>query len=83
MRASGILLPVFSLPSDYGIGCLSKEAFEFIRDFEGVIPGSTKVECGNYLEHDLEGAKRSAEEILSVLEGWNNDMLRYEYHGAV
>ena len=62
---------------------LVKEAFEFIRDFEGVIPGSTKVECGNYLEHDLEGAKRSAEEILSVLEGWNNDMLRYEYHGAV
>ena len=30
MRASGILLPVFSLPSDYGIGCFSKEAFEFI-----------------------------------------------------
>ncbi len=30
MRASGILLPVFSLPSPYGIGCFSKEAFEFI-----------------------------------------------------
>ena len=30
MRASGILMPVFSLPSRYGIGCFSKEAFEFI-----------------------------------------------------
>lgn len=30
MRASGILLPVASLPSKYGIGCFSKEAYEFI-----------------------------------------------------
>ncbi|MFI3209076.1 MAG: 4-alpha-glucanotransferase [Eubacteriales bacterium] len=30
MRTSGILLPITSLPSAYGIGCLSKEAYEFI-----------------------------------------------------
>ena len=29
-RASGILLPVFSLPSKYGIGCFSKEAYQWI-----------------------------------------------------
>lgn len=29
-RASGVLLPVFSLPSKYGIGCFSKEAYKFI-----------------------------------------------------
>ena len=29
-RASGILLPVASLPSKYGIGCFSKEAYDFI-----------------------------------------------------
>lgn len=29
-RASGILLPVTSLSSKYGIGCFSKEAYEFI-----------------------------------------------------
>ena len=28
-RAGGVLLPVFSLPSKYGIGCFSKEAYEF------------------------------------------------------
>ena len=28
-RRSGILLPVFSLPGKYGIGCFSKEAYEF------------------------------------------------------
>ena len=29
-RAAGVLLPVFSLPSPYGIGCFSKEARTFI-----------------------------------------------------
>ena len=29
-RASGVLLPVFSLPSKYGIGCFSKEAYKFV-----------------------------------------------------
>lgn len=30
MRASGILLPVFSLPSPYGIGTMGKAAYEFV-----------------------------------------------------
>ena len=30
MRASGILMPIFSLPSDYGIGTMGKAAYEFI-----------------------------------------------------
>lgn len=30
MRASGVLLPVSSLSSKYGIGCFSKEAYQFI-----------------------------------------------------
>ena len=34
MRASGILLPVTSLPSPYGIGCFSKEAYEFVDQLE-------------------------------------------------
>lgn len=29
-RAGGILLPVFSLPGRYGIGCFSKEAYAFV-----------------------------------------------------
>lgn len=30
MRESGILLPITSLPSAYGIGCFSKEAYDFV-----------------------------------------------------
>ena len=29
-RECGILLPIASLPSEYGIGCFSKEAYEFV-----------------------------------------------------
>ncbi len=30
MRASGVLLPISSLPSKYGIGSFSKSAYEFV-----------------------------------------------------
>ena len=29
-RSAGILLPLSSLPSKYGIGCFSKSAYEFV-----------------------------------------------------
>ena len=29
-RAAGVLLPIFSLPSPHGIGCFSKEAYQFV-----------------------------------------------------
>ena len=32
------------------------------------IPGSRREECGNYLEHDLDGAKAELREYLAVLE---------------
>lgn len=34
MRRSGILMPVSSLPSEYGIGAFSKEAYEFVDFLE-------------------------------------------------
>lgn len=29
-RSAGILLPISSLPSPYGIGCFSQEAYDFV-----------------------------------------------------
>lgn len=46
---------------------LVKDAFAFIADFEGEVPGSSRKECGNYLDHDLGGAKDIAREMLEVL----------------
>ena len=34
MRASGILMGISSIPSKYGIGCFSKEAYEFVDQLE-------------------------------------------------
>ena len=34
MRASGILMGISSIPSKYGIGCFSKEAYDFVDQLE-------------------------------------------------
>lgn len=57
---------------------LVKSCFGFIADFTGEIPGSKRKECGNYLEHDLDGAKAIARDMLSVLENWQTDNLKYK-----
>ena len=57
---------------------LVKEAFAFIADFEGEIPGSKKEECGNYLEHDLKGAKEVAQDMTAVLSDWTEEKTVYE-----
>ena len=57
---------------------LIKSAFLFIADFEGEIPGNSKVECGNYLEHDLAGAKAEAALMVEVLNGWKPSDMKYK-----
>ncbi len=49
-----------------------------IADYEGEIPGNTAVECGNYLEHDLEEAKRQASEFLPIITNYTTDRLKYK-----
>lgn len=43
---------------------LIKEMFEFIKNYEGDIPGASPVECGNYLDLNLEMAKFHAQDFL-------------------
>ena len=45
---------------------------------EGEIPGSKRTECGNYAEHDLNAAKQTARDMLSVLKNWNENDLDYK-----
>lgn len=56
---------------------LVQESFAFIAQFEGKIPGSERIECGNYLEHDLPGAKAEAAAYVRVLEHVTPDTLTY------
>lgn len=57
---------------------LVKESFAFIAAFEGKIPGSERIECGNYLEHDLTGAKEVAADMLTVLSDWTAEKMDYK-----
>ena len=56
---------------------LVRQSFSFISEFEGEIPGAKRQECGNWLEHDLAGARRTAADMLAVLENWNTQKLAY------
>ena len=57
---------------------LVQESMTFAAAFEGEIPGTTKIECGNYLEHDLNGAKALAADMCSVLKNWTENDLIYK-----
>lgn len=59
---------------------LVKDAYSFIASFDGVIPGLSEVECGNYLEHDLEAAKKDVLPLIARLENYTAEMLDYNYH---
>lgn len=56
---------------------LVKKTMEFISKYEGEIPGASRVECGNYLLHDLQGAKQMAASMIPVLENWTEADLVY------
>ena len=54
-----------------------KDGFRFIADYEGDIPGASAVECGNYLDQDLDGAKRVAAEYCKILAPLTADDMNY------
>ena len=52
--------------------------FEFIRDFEGEVPGAAARDCGNYLDMNLPMAKWLADKyIREVLENISDERLIY------
>jgi S-ribosylhomocysteine lyase len=56
---------------------LTQEALEFIENFEGEVPGVSAVECGNYRDHDLEGAKKEAADQKEILKDWSTEKMIY------
>lgn len=57
---------------------LMTETFEFIRDFQGDVPGASARDCGNYLDMNLPMAKYLADRFLKeVLYRITPDRLTY------
>lgn len=57
---------------------LVRETMDFVAAYEGEIPGASRVECGNYLLHDLAGAKKLAASMIPVLRDWSEEKLVYQ-----
>ena len=58
---------------------LIMEMFEYIRDFDGDIPGASPECCGNFSDMDLPAAKRIADRyIKEVLEDIGDDRMYYD-----
>ena len=54
------------------------EMWEFIRDYEGEIPGASPRDCGNYLDMNLPMAKYLSKKYLTeVLENITEEKLHY------
>ena len=54
------------------------KTYEFIRDFEGDVPGASARDCGNYLDMNLPMAKYLARKYLNeVIDNISEDRLVY------
>lgn len=56
---------------------LTKKILEGILAYEGPVFGASAIECGNYLNLDLELAKEEARKYLAVLKGQTNLTFTY------
>lgn len=56
---------------------LIKDTIKQCMEHEGEIPGSTAVECGNYLEHDPKNAKEKLEWYYGIIKDLNTENLKY------
>ena len=58
---------------------LIKETIKKCIDHKGDIPGNTAIECGNYLEHDVEGANKALKKYFEVIKDYKVEQLDYNY----
>ncbi|HBL41302.1 MAG TPA: S-ribosylhomocysteine lyase [Ruminococcaceae bacterium] len=56
---------------------MTRQAFAFIANYDGEIPGVSAAECGNYRDHSLPGAKKEAQRMISVMDGVSVASLKY------
>ena len=58
---------------------LIKDIVKKCRDHEGEIPGNSKIECGNYLAHDIESAHKELVKYYDTIKDWTVAKMSYDY----
>ena len=56
---------------------LMKQMFEFITNYDDIVPGSSPVECGNYQDMNLNMAKYESKLYLELLQNCSETNLNY------
>lgn len=56
---------------------LMTDTFEFVANYDGVVPETEPQDCGNYLLHDLPMARYEAKQYLKVLKNIKPENLNY------
>ena len=62
---TGFYLTVLGSPRDEDVRQALETALKSVSSHEGAIPGCSPLECGNYRDHSLPGAKAWAEQVLA------------------
>ncbi len=75
---TGFYIIVKGRPASSEMYPILLEAFKYMRDFEGEVPGAQAVNCGNYLMHDLPMAKWEAARYVEYLENADKSKI-FEY----
>ena len=65
---TGFYMIVKGRPASSELYGIILDAFRYMRDYEGEVPGATAENCGNYLLHDLKTAKEEAAIYVDYLE---------------
>ncbi len=74
---TGMYLILKGLPQPKDIVPVLIELFDYISKFDGQVPATTSIECGNYRDHNLEDAKKEAKLYLEVLKNIKEENMVY------
>lgn len=70
---TGFYFTVWGEHSEEEISKVFMSVLEKVAEWDKPVPATTEAECGNYLDHDLEGAKTYAKKWCDGIKqkGWN------------
>lgn len=90
MRKAGILLPIFSLPSNYGIGSLGQEAYNFIdflvetgQSIWQILPITSTCDEDSYSPYKTNGAFSGNYDLIDIDLLVEDGLLTYEYINSI
>lgn len=74
---TGFYFLVRNMHNTDAIALIKDVVFQISR-WRGDIPGASQIECGNYMEHDLDGARELANDYYNIITDWTSANIYYD-----